>query len=506
VSGIVAAHGPFDPDLGPRMLERLVHRGPDGEGSRRVGDSWLGHRRLAIVDLEHGGQPLGNGAGDLWLVGDGGLYNHSRLRTELGDERFHSRSDHEVALHLFDDEGVDAFERLWGEFAFAIAADDGRFVATRDTLGVAPLYWARRDDTVLFASELKAFDEDWRGEVQPFPPGHTWTPQEGLRAWRPSPTAVPVLMRSLAPDANPPQWVFAAIRDSLIRAVERELVADVDVGVFLSGGVDSSIITAIAARAAERNGLKIKTFASGLSDSADLMAARAVASYAGTDHYERVYTAEEAIALVPEVISVLESFDPTLVHSSVPNHLVAELAREHVKAILVGEGADELFAGYSHYGGHDDAVALHEGLLETIAGLHIGGLQRVDRVTSANGLEARIPFLDLDVVEFALALPPAWKLTDEGRPAKWLLRRAFDGWIPDDVLWRKKEQFGQGTGMDEVLREHFGAKATDEELDSERDVVDPPLRTREELAYYRMFAERLRGIRAQDTVGRFVEA
>ena len=155
------------------MLTRLVHRGPDGEGSRRVGDSWLGHRRLAIVDLEHGGAA---GA--------------RRLDPQ--------RSDHEAALHLFDDEGVDAFERLWGEFAFAIAADDGRFVATRDTLGVAPLYWARRDDTVLFASELKAFDEDWRGEVEPFPPGHTWTPQEGLRAWRPSPTAVPVLMRSLA--------------------------------------------------------------------------------------------------------------------------------------------------------------------------------------------------------------------------------------------------------------------------------------------------------------------
>jgi asparagine synthase (glutamine-hydrolysing) len=506
MSGIVAAHGPFDPDLGQRMLGRLVHRGPDGEGSRRVGNSWLGHRRLAIVDLEHGGQPIGNGPGDLWLVGDGGLYNHDRLRTELGDERFHSSSDHEVALHLFDDEGVDAFERLWGEFAFAIAGDDGRFVASRDTLGVAPLYWARRDATVVFASELKAFDEDWRAEIEPFPPGHVWTPRDGLRAWRPSPTAAPVLMRSLAPDEDPPPWVFAAIRDSLIRAVERELVADVPVGVFLSGGVDSSIVTAIAARAVDQSGARIKTFAAGLSDSADLLAARAVADHAGTDHRERVYTAEEAIGLVPEVIALLESFDPTLVHSSVPNHLVAELAGEHVKAILIGEGADELFAGYSHYGRHESAEALHEELLETIGGLHIGGLQRVDRVTSANGLEARIPFLDLDVVELALALPPAWKLTEEGRPAKWLLRRAFDGWVPDDVLWRKKEQFGQGTGMNEVLREHFGATVSDEELERERDVVVPPLRTHEELAYYRMFADRLPGVRAQDTIGRFVEA
>jgi len=274
----------------------------------------------------------------------------------------------------------------------------------------------------------------------------------------------------------------------------------------VSGGVDSSIVTAIAARAAERSGARIKTFAAGLPDSADLIAARAVGDHAGTDHHERVYTAEEAIALLPEVIALLESFDPTLVHSSVPNHLVAQLAGEHVKAILIGEGADELFAGYSHYGRHESGEELHEELLETIGGLHIGGLQRVDRVTSANGLEARIPFLDLDVVELALALPPAWKLTEEGRPAKWLLRRAFDGWVPDDVLWRKKEQFGQGTGMDEVLREHFGATVTDEDLDRERDVIDPPLRTREELAYYRMFAERLPGVRAQGTVGRFVEA
>jgi asparagine synthase (glutamine-hydrolysing) len=194
------------------------------------------------------------------------------------------------------------------------------------------------------------------------------------------------------------------------------------------------------------------------------------------------------------------------VHSAVPNHLVAKLASEHVKAVLIGEGADELYAGYSHLEQHDTATSLHEELLETIQGLHIGGLQRVDRVTSANGLEARIPFLDLDVVELALALPPAWKLVDAGRPAKWLLRKAFDGWIPDDVLWRKKEQFGQGTGMNEVLAEHFGATVSQADLERERDVLDPPLRTREEAAYFRLFTERLPGVRAQDTVGRFVEA
>jgi asparagine synthase (glutamine-hydrolysing) len=506
MSGIVAAHGPFDPQLGHRMLARLAHRGPDGEGSREVGGSWLGHRRLAIVDLERGGQPLGNERGDLWLVGDGEIYNHRRLRAELGEGRFRSRSDHEAALHLFDDHRVEAFERLWGTFAFAIAGEDGRFAVARDPIGVAPLYWARRDGTVVFSSELKAFDEDWRGDLEPFPPGHAWTPGEGLRALGPHPIGVPVLMRSRDPDEEPPAWVFDATRDALVRAVEQTLVAEVPVGAFLSGGLDSSIVCAIAARVAREQGWKLKTFVAGLPESTDLNAARAVADHLGTDHHEHVYSAEEALELVPEVISVLESFDPTLVHSAVPNDLVARMASEHVKVVLIGEGADELFAGYAHYGAHESPEELHEDLLATISELHIGGLQRVDRVTSANGLEARIPFLDLDVIELALALPPGWKLTDRERPAKWLLRRAFDGWLPDDVLWREKEQFGQGTGMDEILRDHFGSSVSAEDFERDRGAVDPPLRTREELAYYRVFADQLPGIEAKGTIARFVEA
>ena len=505
MSAIVAAYGPFDPRLGHRMLARLAHRGPDGAGTCSVAAAWLGHRRLAIVDLEGGGQPMAGRHG-LWLVGDGQIYNHDRLRDELGHARFRTRSDHEAALHLYDEEGLGAFERLWGTFAVAIAGEDGRFAAARDTFGVSPLYWARRGDTVLFASELAAFEDEWRPEVRPFPPGHAWTPDGGLTPWRPFPAAAPVLLRSRAPDEEPPAWVFDALRETLVRAVERSLVADVPVGILLSGGLDSSVVTAIAARAAARDGTTIKTFAAGLRGSPDLAAARAVADAVGTEHREHVYSADEAIAQVPEVIGVLESFDPTLVHSAVPNHLVARLASEHVKAVLIGEGADELFAGYSHYVRHATGAALHGDLLETIAGMHMGGLQRVDRVTSANALEPRIPFLDLDVVQLALALPPAWKLVTEERPAKWLLRRAFEGWLPDDVLWRRKEQFGEGTGMNDVLREHFGATVSDEQLDRERRVVDPPLRTREELAYYRLFADRLPGIAATETIGRFAEA
>lgn len=514
MSGIVAAHGPFDPELGARMLERMAHRGPDGAGSRQLGDAWLGSRYLAIVDPGHGGQPIeasGTGSGSV-LVGDGEIYNHRRIRDSLqagagaGAGAARTGSDLEAALLLYDEAGTDAFARLWGSFALVVASDDGRFVAARDALGLAPLYWARRDGTVVFASEMKAFDEDWRPAVEPFPPGHTWTPRDGLVAGPQAPAGAPVLLKSRRRDEDPPAWVFDALRETLVRAVERSVRADVPVGVLLSGGVDSSIVTAIAARALAGTGRRLKTFAVGLADSADLAAARAMADHAGTDHHELVYTADDAIALVPEVISQLESFDPTLVHSAVPNYLVAGLAAEHVKVVLVGEGADELFAGYSHYGRHDTGETLHEELLETIEGMHIGGLQRVDRVAAGRGIEARLPFLDLDLVELALALPPSWKLTSPTRPAKWLLRTAFAGWVPDEVLWRPKEQFGQGTGMNDVLRTHFEATVSDDDVAAARHELDPPLRTREELAYYRMFTGALPRIDAQRTVGRFAEA
>ncbi|MPV49249.1 MULTISPECIES: asparagine synthase (glutamine-hydrolyzing) [unclassified Pseudactinotalea] len=509
MSAIVAAHGPFDEQLGRRMLDRMRHRGPDGSGTRRVGQAWLGSHYLAIIDPDAGEQPIGSSRPGSWLIGDGEIYNHQRIRDRLGADRFSTDSDLEAALELFEDEGVAAFERLWGTFALVVAAEDGRFAAARDVLGISPLYWARRGETVVFASELKAFDEDWRALVEPFPPGHAWTPQDGLIAGPALPGASPVLLKSRAPSEQPPAWVFAALRETLVRAVERSLPSRSSVGILLSGGVDSSIITAIAARIAREQGRVLPTFAVGMAGSGDLAAARLVAEHVGTDHHELVYTAEDAIALVPRIIAELESFDPTLVHSAVPHHLVASLAARHVTVVLAGEGADELFAGYSHYGRHDTGEALHEDLLATLEGMHIGGLQRVDRVAGAHGIEPRLPFLDLDFVELALALPPGWKLLEEGRPAKWLLRQAFDSWLPAEVLWRRKEQFGEGTGMNTVLSEHYEQTVTGAELDraaAELSHLDPPLRTREELAYYRLFTEALPGIDAQRTVGRFAEA
>lgn len=505
MSGIVAASGPFDPSLGERMLVRLAHRGPDGMGTRWTRSSWLGCQQLAIVDPLGGDQPLGSDATGTWLVGDGEIYNHQRIRERIGEEHFRSGSDLEAALHLYDELGVAAFEQLWGTFALASAATDGRFAVARDALGVAPLYWARRGETVVFASEMKAFDDDWRPYVEPFPPGHAWTPDDGLVTGPQAPSGVPVLLRS-RPHEEPPEWVFDAVRETLIRAVDRSFSTKVPVGVLLSGGVDSSILTAIATKLAAGRGHGVQTFAVGMSGNADLEAARVVAEHTGSEHHELVYDAQDAIALVPEIIAGLESFDPTLVHSAVPNYLVSKLASRNVKVVLVGEGADELFAGYSHYGHHDTGETLHEDLLATLEGMHIGGLQRVDRVAGAQGVEPRVPFLDLDVVELALALPPAWKLTTDTRPAKWLLRRAFDGWLPHDVLWRPKEQFGQGTGMNEVLGDYYEQTIDPAQLQRNADLLDPPLRTLEELAYFEIFRAALPGINAQQTVGRFAEA
>ncbi len=494
------------------MLDRLTHRGPDGEGVVSTGNAWLGHRRLAIVDLDGGGQPLHDPDRDLWLVGDGEVYNHRRLRDELGQRghAFRTGSDHETVLHLLAADGPGALARLWGMFAFVAISEGDGFVAARDPIGIVPLYWVRDGDTVIFASELKAFDPDRRNAVAPFPPGHTWTPATGLEPFRtlpePRSPAVSRLVDDLDGLADPPDAVLAAIRDTLAAAVERCMLAEVPVGTLLSGGLDSSIVTAIAARIADRQGWRLPTFSVGLPDSDDLAAARQLAGQLGTAHHERVYSKDELIDWVPEVVGVIESFDPQLVHSSVPNLLVAKLAARHVKAVLIGEGADELFAGYAHYGEIDSHEELHDALVETIEGLHTGGLQRVDRVAGANGLEARIPFLDFDVVELGLALPARWKLAHEDRPEKWLLRRAFEGWLPEELLWRRKAQFGEGSGARDVLRQHYGAKVTQQEYEREREATEPPLRTREEVAYYRLFQQHLTGMDPDGVVGRFVEA
>jgi asparagine synthase (glutamine-hydrolysing) len=277
--------------------------------------------------------------------------------------------------------------------------------------------------------------------------------------------------------------------------------------VFLSGGLDSTLVAAIAARWYARRGERLQTFAVGLADSSDVLAARRAADVLGTEHRERIYTAHEARAAVPDVVRAIEHFDPSLVRSAVANWFVAQLAAEHVKVVLTGEGADELFAGYAYYhDAFDEPEGLHGELVATLEELHGLNLQRCDRVTMAHSLEARVPFLDRQVIALALGLPAAWKATAPGTREKALLRRAFAGWLPDDLLWRGKEQFGDGSGAASVLSDEVAAGVSAAELEAGAGAVQPPLRSREELAYYRIWREHLPGIRAERTLTRFATA
>ncbi len=501
--GIAGRIGPEAPGEDERLLARLEHRGPDDAGEVHFAGGWLGHRRLSIVDVTGGHQPLRTRDGRRWLVGNGEIYNHRDVRRELGEGEYATRSDNEVALVLLERWGPAALGELEGMYALLSATTDGdSFVAARDPVGIKPLYWARDGDQVRFASEMFAFDPAWRPAITTFPPGHFWTPEGGLEQFAEAIPAEP----GTGERREPSPQDLEETREALVESVRRQMMGDVPVGVFLSGGLDSTLVAAIAAREYAREGERLATFAVGLEGSPDLVAARKAADYLGSDHHERVYTAEEALAAVGPVVRAIEHFDPSLVRSAVPNYLLAEMTACHVKVVLTGEGADELFAGYSYYQEFGDPGDLQGELIRTMKGLQNLNLQRCDRTTMAHGLEARVPFLDRKVIRLVLRLPAAWKVASEGVPEKRLLREAFRGWLPDELLWRKKIQFGDGSGASSVLPEAAERLVTEAELREQADQLDPPIRTREELAYFRIWSEHLSGVRPEQTVGRFATA
>ncbi|MGI8873097.1 MAG: asparagine synthase (glutamine-hydrolyzing) [Egibacteraceae bacterium] len=487
-----------DSNIGPRMLARLGHRGPDGTGTAAVGATWLGHTRLSIVDVAGGAQPFTGSDGRRSAVCNGEIYNHRELAASLDGRTFATASDSEVVLHAVAAWGPAGVAELRGMFACCVADAGGGLVAARDPVGIKPLYWARRGEQTLFASELAAFDVEWRPDVEVFPPGHYWTPDTGLVRY--------ATLEVSGPELTTWDEAKAQVRSTLITAVHRRMMSDVGIGVFLSGGLDSSLVAAIAARAARERGERLLSFAVGLADSPDLVAARAVAKHLDLEHHERVYTVEEAAANVDQVVAVTESYEPSLVRSAVPNFFLAELAARHVKVVQTGEGADELFAGYDYLRDLGDTDELRAELVRSVAGLHNLNLQRCDRVTMAHGLEARVPFLDLDMIAVAQRVPAAWKLPGDQGQEKRLLREAFSGWLPEHLLWRRKAQFGDGAGGTEALREYAAAAAGDADWEAARVDGLPPPRSREELAFQRIFARHLSGIRPERVLARFPTA
>jgi asparagine synthase (glutamine-hydrolysing) len=496
VCGIVVTYAADETGEAERMLDRIKHRGPDGSGHRQVGGAWLGHRRLAIVDVAGGTQPLVDEHGHVF-VGNGEIYNHAALRDELGREQFVTDSDNETALRAVVRWGPGAVARLQGMFAFAVAGEDGTLLAARDPLGIKPLYWASEAGRVTFASELRAFPPEQRPLVETFPPGHWWTRDAGLHEFADFTTR-----GAMFPTRDEAR---AAIRDAVAGAVRARMMADVPVGVLLSGGLDSSIVAAVAADEARRTGTTLRSFAVGSDGSPDIVAARVVAEHLGLEHYERTYTGEEAFDTLDAVVAAIEHFDPSLVRSAVPNYLVCELAARHVKVVLTGEGADELFAGYDYY----RDVEHHEleaELLRSLRGLHDLNLQRADRVSMAHGLEARVPFLDLDVIAVGARVPVEWKLPGEHGQEKRLLREAFDGWLPEDILWRRKAQFGDGSGAADALGEQIARRFGGDRWKDQDLPGLPKPRSAEEAVYQRIFAHHLDGIRADRVLGLFARA
>ena len=481
--GISGMWGGYEETLVLDMMKKLAHRGPDAEGLYVNGDQGgLGHRRLSIMDPAGGDQPIYNEDRSSAIVANGEIYNFPDLREQLQQHCFRTANDSEAILHVFEDAGMAAVRALDGMFAFAIAGDGDLFMA-RDPIGIKPLYYGSRrtdDKAFYFASELKAL-VGWAEEVHEFPPGTCYHSESGFTTYYTVP--------ALQPRDVPLELRLEILRATLEEAVGKRLMSDVPLGAFLSGGLDSSIIAALMRRQVD----ELHTFSVGIEGSRDLEAARVVARHLGTVHHEYLYTAAEVMEALPEIIYHLESFDQDLVRSAIPCYFCSRLAAEHVKVIMTGEGADELFAGYGYYRDLSDHDALHSELRRSVTALHDVNLQRVDRLTMAHGLEGRVPFLDLAMIDAAQTIPPDLKLRRDGsgrQVEKWILRRACQDLLPPEILWRDKEQFDEGSGTVDLLEEVLqGAAGVVDSRAYAAQYPEDELRTVEECFYHKLLGE-----------------
>jgi len=434
------------------MARRLRHRGPDWSGVYADERAVLAHERLSIVDIEHGAQPLLNAAGDRVLAVNGEIYNHRQLRAELSQYPYKTASDCEVILPLYEKYGVDFLNRLNGIFAFVLYDKrTDNYLIARDPIGVNPLYLGRDNRGNLYvASEMKALVDFCRVIVD-FPPGHYLTrdTQEPVAYYRPT-------WRSYDAVAETPLDI-ARLRTGLEEAVRRQMMSDVPYGVLISGGLDSSIIAAVAQKFApnriEDDGAsaawwpRLHSFGIGLADSPDLVAARRVAQAIGTVHHELVYTVQEGLDALPDVIAHIETYDVTSIRASTPMFLMARKIKSMgIKMVLSGEGADEVFGGYLYFHKAPDARALHEETVLKLDLLHKYDCLRANKSMAAWGIETRVPYLDREFLDVAMAFAPREKMVGAGKMEKQPLRQAFEHYLPPEIVWRQKEQFSDGVG------------------------------------------------------------
>lgn len=481
-----------------KMSKKVRHRGPDWSGVYSNEKAVLAHERLSIVDPESGKQPLYSKDGKLVLAVNGEIYNHQEIRKQFeGKYEFLTKSDCEVILALYREKGAGFLEDLNGIFAFALYdIEKDIYLIGRDHIGIIPLYqgWDK-NGTYYVASELKAL-EGFCTKIEEFFPGQYY----------------------FSPDGKATQWYkrdwmdYEAVKDNvssidelkaaLEAAVERQLMADVPYGVLLSGGLDSSIISAVAKKYASMRiesgnteaawWPQLHSFAVGLEGSPDLAAARKVAEHIGTIHHEIHFTVQEGLDAVRDVIYHIETYDVTTVRASTPMYLLARVIKSMgVKMVLSGEGADEIFGGYLYFHKAPNAEEFHKETVRKLDKLHLYDCLRANKSLASWGVEGRVPFLDKEFMDVAMRLNPKDKMAgSNGKMEKWILRKAFEDYLPESVAWRQKEQFSDGVGYNwiDTLRAMTSEMVTDEQMAKVNETfpINPPM-TKEEYYYRTIF-------------------
>lgn len=505
--GILAVIGKGkDEQLVKQLSKRMSHRGPD-ESDLHVTENGhiLSHERLSVIDLHTGRQPI-QGTSKAWMVHNGEIYNHQELRdTILSHHEFRTTSDSEVIVHLYEEYGYDFCHMLDGMFAFVVVSGDD-YIAGRDPLGIKPLYYGLDErGRMYFVSEMKAIADQCRS-FSTFPPGHYYTPKTGfVKYYRPEWEDAAKAVEDVD---------YFAIRETLTQAVEKRLMSDVPIGVLLSGGLDSSLTSSIAARLLKDSGQKLHSFSIGLNpDAPDTVAARQVAEFLGTEHHEIYFTIEEGIEVLDKLVWHLETYDVTSIRASTPMYFLSKAITDlGIKVVLSGEGADEVFGGYLYFRNAPSALDFQKETIERVQKLFTADLLRADKSTMAHGLEARVPFLDKAFLELAVKIKPEEKQpkTYDG-VEKYILRKAFDTpktpYLPNEVLWRQKEQFSDGVGYSWIdsLIEYCSAQVTDAELEAaeERFPYNTPA-TKEAYFYRTLFHKHFPQVSAAQTVRKWI--
>ena len=480
-----------------KMSQKVRHRGPDWSGIYSSKNAILAHERLAIVDPTSGKQPIISEDGLKVIAVNGEIYNHKNLKkTFTSSYNFRTESDCEVILALYENKGVDFLNDLNGIFAFALYdSSKDRYLIARDHMGIIPLYMGWDDDNIFYvSSELKSL-EGVCSKIELFPPGHYLLSDssELIKWYKPKWISHDSVKNS--------ETSIKAIHDSLSAAVKRQLMSDVPYGVLLSGGLDSSITSALAKKFASKRVEsddkqdawypQLHSFSVGLKDAPDLKAAKIVADHIGTIHHEINFTIQEGIDAIRDVIYHLETYDITTIRASTPMYLMARAIKSlGIKMVLSGEGADELFGGYLYFHKAPNAKEFHEETVRKLDKLHQYDCLRANKSLAAWGIEGRVPFLDKEFIDVAMNINPEDKMIKNGRIEKWVLREAFKDYLPESVLWRQKEQFSDGVGYSWIdsLKELVSKEVTDNDLKNASDIfpINTP-RNKEEFYYRSIF-------------------